>query len=79
MNLRWKFWRRTQDRSPAVLPPTDSWLPLASARELLGLQRVIGNPAVLDLLALRERQSLAQGKLAKNRLRLSFWRKTRRN
>jgi hypothetical protein len=63
MALRWKFWRRA-DRKSAVAPaepaapsPTNGWMPLTSARELLGLQRVVGNQAVLELLAVREARS----------------------
>lgn len=84
MNLQWKFWRRTRDESPApppaVAPPqTAGWLPLASTRELLGLQRVIGNQAVLDLLALRTPRSISRGEFGQEKLRWPLWRKTRRD
>jgi hypothetical protein len=63
MNLRWKFWQRADRKPPAepAMPaatsPTSGWMPLTSARELLGLQRVVGNQAVLELLALRKDES----------------------
>jgi hypothetical protein len=38
-------------------PPATGWAPLVSSRELLGLQRVVGNQAVLERLALREAAS----------------------
>jgi hypothetical protein len=67
MNLRWKFWRRSANKRPAepatpaaqppTQPPIAGWGPLYSARELLGLQRVVGNQAVLELLAIRKASS----------------------
>ena len=60
MKLRWKFWRRSavkrpaEPATPATRPPTAGWGPLYSPRELLGLQRVAGNQAVLELLAIRK-------------------------
>jgi hypothetical protein len=35
----------------------NGWMPLTSARELLGLQRVVGNQAVLELLAVRKAEN----------------------
>lgn len=69
MSLSWKFWKRNRTMPPAlpaapVQQAPDTWLPLSSSKELLGLQRIIGNQAVLELLASRHQ---------------SFWRKLRRN
>jgi len=60
MSIRWKFWRRADSKraaAPATAPASpqaNEWMPLTTARELLGLQRVVGNQAVLALLAGRK-------------------------
>lgn len=55
MKLRWKFWRRVDRKRPAEpATPAAPWMPLTSAREIIGLQRVVGNQAVLELLAVRK-------------------------
>jgi hypothetical protein len=58
VTLRWKFWKR-EKRKDSPLPDlqqrASAWLPMMSSRELLGLQRVIGNQAVLELIAVRNR------------------------
>jgi hypothetical protein len=83
MNLSWKFWKRNQAMAPAqpATPeqqPPAAWLPLSSSKELVGLQRIIGNQAVLELLASRQNQSAAHA--AANKIpHQSFWRKLRRN
>lgn len=85
MSLRWKFWKRSKHEAtePAMAPvpapslPSAPWFPLTSSKELLGLQRIIGNQAVLQLLAPRIKQSAPE---AVNKLpRQSFWRKLRRH
>jgi hypothetical protein len=83
MSLSWKFWKRKQT-VPAALPaapvqqPLDTWLPLSSSKELLGLQRIIGNQAVLELLASRQNQLAADTATVKTPHQ-SFWRKLWRN
>jgi hypothetical protein len=83
MNLSWKFWKRNQAmaRTPSAPPEQQlqaAWLPLSSSKELVGLQRIIGNQAVLELLVSRQNQSAAHA--AANKIpHQSFWRKLRRN
>jgi hypothetical protein len=82
MSLSWKFWKRNQTVPPAlpaaqVQQPRDAWLPLSSSKELLGLQRIIGNQAVLELLASRQNQLTADAATVKTPHQ-SFWRKLRR-
>lgn len=62
MNCHWKFWKRAQkeDHAPAqeaVQEQGTAWFGLMSSRELLGLQRVIGNQAVLELMKVQTRMS----------------------
>jgi hypothetical protein len=83
MSLSWKFWKRNQPMPPAlsaapVQQPPDVWLPLSSSKELLGLQRIIGNQAVLELLASRRNQLAADAATVKT-LHQSFWRNLRRS
>jgi hypothetical protein len=82
MSISWKFWKRVPT-APLALPaapvqqqPQAPWLPLSSSKELLGLQRIIGNQAVLELLAARENRAAAATDTTP---RPSFWRKLRRN
>jgi hypothetical protein len=83
MSRSWKFWKRNQTE-PSALPaapamqPLETWAPLSSSKELLGLQRIIGNQAVLELLAFRQNQAAAGAATAKTSHQ-SFWRKLRRS
>jgi hypothetical protein len=61
--MQWKFWKRRQKPSANGFngnttqenSQTQAWLPLAgSQKELLALQRTIGNQAVLQLLTPRK-------------------------
>jgi hypothetical protein len=58
MKLQWQFWRRAKAEvngsQAQSQPQAISWQPLASSRELLGLQRMVGNQAVLQLLMARK-------------------------
>jgi hypothetical protein len=56
----------------------DTWVPLSSSKELLGLQRIIGNQAVLELLAFRQNQAAAGAATTKTSHQ-PFWRKLRRS
>jgi hypothetical protein len=79
VNLRWKFWRRNKHTATAVVPTPEPALPVSpftSGKELLGLQRTIGNQAVLELLALRQHRTQTA---AQERAHLSFQHKSRRN
>jgi hypothetical protein len=57
--MQWRFWRRAKkndtDESALEPPRTDantvSWPASAGAKEILGLQQLVGNQAVLRLLA----------------------------
>jgi hypothetical protein len=59
----WKFWKRKedpkQDATTASVENSVGLLPLArSAKEILGLQQLIGNQAVSRLLAPEKREKL---------------------
>ena len=83
MSLHWKFWKRNRHgatepvMAPAPPIPSAAWFPLTSSKELLGLQRIIGNQAVLQLLAPRIKQSAAE--TANKAPHQPFWRKLRRH
>jgi hypothetical protein len=57
--MQWKFWKRGRRKraepAPAVATPSDDaqgpLLPVSTVKEVLGLQQVIGNQAVLRILA----------------------------
>jgi hypothetical protein len=58
--MRWAFWRRNRkknDKAPEIIDALEKYTPRqfplfmpSSASELLGLQRLIGNQAVLRML-----------------------------
>jgi len=69
--MQWKFWRRgdkenrkADTSSVAQSPEPDSIVPPLPApgtvKELLGLQRLIGNQAVLQILAPNQRDAKAK-------------------
>lgn len=70
--MEWEFWKRRKrpkkPKGPAVqmMPPdwrTVSSLPVSTVREVLGLQQLIGNQAVLRILAPNGGQTNADGTL----------------
>jgi hypothetical protein len=77
VTLRWKFWKREKRKDSPLPEPQQSagaWLPMMSSRELLGLQRVIGNQAVLELIAVRSRGHFSTEEAA-NRIWQFPWRR----
>jgi len=77
MTLRWKFWKRFKvDQSSPVpeAPKSTAWPPLMSRRELIALQRTIGNQAVLEFLASRRRPRTPAA-LPATKSWFSFWKR----
>jgi hypothetical protein len=55
LTKRWKFWKRAGKREvteplPPEPNPAPEWPTSMSAKEILGLQQLIGNQAVLQML-----------------------------
>jgi len=77
MNLRWKFWKRSraETESPAQVSqqPDAPLIGFISSKELLGLQRLVGNQAVLKFLTAQSQKVQVPTRISRQPL----WRRNR--
>jgi hypothetical protein len=81
VKLQWKFWTRSKKKSAPSPTEEDlarSWQPPLTAVDVVGLQRIVGNQAVLALLAARD-QSAATRRVANKTSSTFFGRKPRKD